>query len=323
MPVFPMARTVEVFAPATVANLGPGFDILGLALNEPYDVVHVERLDERPNEAGVVINVISGDDGRLPREPEKNTATIAAAYVLQELMIRASGVSISIQKGLPLASGLGSSAASAVGAAIGVNALFGNSLRRIDLLPSCIEAEAVVSGRHADNVAPALLGGIQLITGLTPDAIYPLPTPPNLVLALVTPDVEVPTAEARAVLPKAISLGHLVRQSSAVALLVSAIHKGDIPLMAQAMERDSIIEPARAHLMPGLAEVREAARRSGALGTIISGAGPTLCAICTTSNTARRVTEAMQSVYTVMGIGCETLVTTPSTNGATLRILER
>ena len=143
MPVFPMARTVEVFAPATVANLGPGFDILGLALNEPNDVIHVERLDERPNDEGVVINVISGDDGRLPRETDKNTASIAAYFVLQQLMIRSSGVSISIQKGLPLASGLGSSAASAVGAAIAVNALFGNSLRRVDLLPACVEAEVI------------------------------------------------------------------------------------------------------------------------------------------------------------------------------------
>jgi homoserine kinase len=318
MPAFPMAQAVEVFAPATVANLGPGFDILGLALAEPYDVIDARRIDE----PGVFIESITGDDGRLPLEPEKNTAGIAAACVLDQLMIRSSGVALSIQKGLPLESGLGSSAASAVGAAIAVNALFGNSLRRQDLLPACIEAEAAVSGRHADNVAPALLGGIVLITGLTPDAIYRLPTPEGLTLALVTPAVSVPTAEARAVLPKTISLSHLVRQSSAVALLVSAIYSGNVPLMAQAMERDVVVEPARQHLMPGLAEVREAARKVGAFGTVISGAGPTICSVCSTTDVARCVAEAMASVYTAMGIEAETRVTAPSPDGATLRVLE-
>jgi homoserine kinase len=318
MPVFPMARAVEVFAPASVANLGPGFDILGLALSEPYDVVYAERTDE----PGVTILAISGDQGRLPREPDKNTASIAATWVLEQLMIRSSGVALSIQKGLPLESGIGSSAASAVGAAVAVNALFGNSLRRQDLLPACVEAEAQVSARHADNVGAALLGGIVLITGFEPDDIYRLPTPDNLTLALVTPDVHVPTADARAVLPDGVSLGQFVRQSSAIALLVSAIYKGDLALMGRAMERDEIVEPARAEMMPGLAEVRAAARKTGALGTVISGAGPTLCSICTTTNTARRVAEAMASVYEVMGIGATTYVTTPSRDGATLRIVE-
>ncbi len=318
MPVFPMYRAVEVFAPATVANLGPGFDILGLALAEPYDVIHAERVDE----PGVSIRAISGDDGLLPREPEKNTASIAAASILNQLMIRSAGVALSIQKGLPLESGLGSSAASAVGAAVAVNALFGNSLRRQDLLPACVEAEAAVSGQHADNVAPGLLGGIVLINGLEPDAIYRLPTPKGMSLALVTPDVHVPTAEARAVLPEAVSLSQLILQSSAVGLLVSAIYQGNLPLMGKAMEGDCIVEPAREQLMPGLKEVREGARKAGAFGTVISGAGPTLCSICPTTNVARRVAEAMESIYAVMGIGASIYVTTPSLDGATLRVLE-
>ncbi len=318
MPVFPVAQAVEVLAPATVANLGPGFDILGLALAEPYDVICARRIDE----PGVFIESITGDDGRLPLDPEKNTAGIAAACILDQLTVHSSGVVLTIQKGLPLESGLGSSAASAVGAAIAVNALFGNSLRRRDLLPACIEAEAAVSGRHADNVAPALLGGIVLITGLTPDAIFRLPTPKDLTLALVTPALSVPTAEARAVLPKKVSLSQLVQQSSAVALLVSAIYSGDLALMGQAMERDIVVEPARQHLMPGLVEVREAARKVGALGTVISGAGPTICSVCSTANVAHRVAEVMTSVYAVMGIKAETRVTTPSLDGATLRVLE-
>src|SRR5450631_578215 len=212
-------HAVEVFAPATIANLGIGFDILGLALAEPYDTIYAERSDD----PGITIESITGDGGKLPLDPSKNTAGIAASYVLDQLMIQSHGVKLRIHKGLPLESGMGSSAASAAGAAVAVNALFGNLLRREELLLACVEAEASVSGRHADNVAPALLGGIVLITGLTPDEIYKLPVPENLVLALVTPQVAVATAAARAALPKTIPLATFVEQSAFVALLVSAI----------------------------------------------------------------------------------------------------
>ncbi len=318
MPAFPSPRAVEVFAPATVANLGIGFDILGLALAEPYDTIIAERVDE----PGVCIVSITGDEGRLPLEPDRNTAGIAAFYVLNQLGIRDSGVRLSITKGLPLESGLGSSAASAVGAAVAANALFGSRLQRHELLSACVEGEAAVSGRHADNVAPALLGGIVLITNPTPEGVYKLPTPPDLALALVTPAVSVPTVEARAVLPESIPLRTYVQQSSAIALLVSAIYSGNVALMAQAMACDQIIEPARAHLMPGLAEVRAVARQAGALATVISGAGPTLCAICDSPNIARLVADEMAAVYTVLGIAATTRVTVPSLDGATLRVLE-
>src|SRR5258708_5859152 len=175
MPVFPMLRSVEVFAPATIANLGSGFDIMGMAVTEPYDIIRAERVEQ----PGVVIKGITGDGERLPRDPQKNTAGVAATCVLELLRIPNAGVALNIHKGLPLESGMGSSAASAVGAAIAVNALFGGSLRREELLPACIEAEAAVSGRHADNVAPALLGGIALLTGETPAPALKTPLPPN------------------------------------------------------------------------------------------------------------------------------------------------
>src|SRR5262249_11052167 len=171
-------------------------------------------------------------------------------------------------------------------------------------------------------VAPGLLGGIVLITGLTPESIYQLPTPADLVLALVTPAVAVPTSEARAVLPEAVPLGDMVQQTAAVALLVSAVCSGNVALMATAMERACIIEPARQHLMPGLLEVREAASRAGALATVISGAGPTLCSVCTTTNVAHFVVEAMSAVYAKLGIAATTQITTPSMNGATMRVVE-
>ncbi len=316
MPDRPCA--VEVFAPATVANLGPGFDILGMALETPFDTIRAERV----NTPGVVIEAITGDGGNLPHEAEKNTAGIAALYVLRQLHIQAEGVCLTIHKGLPLASGLGSSAASAAGAAVAVNALFGSPLRPEELIPACVESEASVSGRHADNVAPALLGGIVLVAGLEADQMYRLPTPKNLILTLVTPAVAVPTAQARAVLPAQIPLKEMVRQSAAVALLITALHNEDIPLMGQAMEQDGIIEPARQHLMPGLHEVRAAARECGALGTIISGAGPTLCSICDSQAVAEQVEAAMRAVYDRIGIEAHAQVARPSSRGAYIKVSE-
>jgi homoserine kinase len=315
-----MPRAVEVLSPATIANLGSGFDILGLAVADPYDTIYAERQDA----TGITIDEITGDNNRLPRDPAKNTAGIAASFVLNQLQTQfgvTEGVKLRIHKGLPLESGMGSSAASAAGAAVAVNALFGSPLRREDLLPACVEAEAAVSGRHADNVAPALLGGIVLITGLTADEIFKLPVPAALTLAMVTPAVAVPTAQARAVLPKMIALGDYVKQSASVALLISALYKGDLETMATAMGNDIIVEPAREHLMPGLREVREAARKAGALTTVISGAGPTLTSVCNSAESAKRVTEAMSKVYQTLGIPAVTQVTTPSADGAIVRIV--
>ncbi len=293
-----MAFTVaEAFAPATVANLGVGFDILGLALCEPGDVVHVERRSE----PGVVIDHIEGDHELLPRDPLKNTAGIAATGVLKKIGL-SEGVILRLHKRLPLASGLGSSAASAVAAAVAVNALFGEPLSRAELLPACLEGEAAVSGYHADNVAPCLFGGITLVTGTNADQITSLPVPPGVFLALVTPDVAVPTAEARAVLPENISLLNMVSQTAAVARLVDAIHRQDVAAMAAAMEQDSVIEPARAHLMPLLHEVRRAAKNRRALSLVISGAGPTLCAVCDQEEIAKTVAQAMKAVYDSAGI---------------------
>lgn len=313
--VYPQA--VEVCAPATIANLGPGFDILGLALEAPFDTIYAERTSF----PGVVIESITGDQGRLPLDPAKNTAGVSALYLLGQLGIKDQGVRLHIEKGLPLASGLGSSAASAVAGAVAVNALFGSPLSAVELLDASVEGEALVSGRHADNVAPALLGGIVLVAGLSPDLIFPLPTPPNLVLAMITPDVAVPTAEARAVLPKTITLKEMVAQTSGLALLMHAIHSGDVKLLGQAMELDLIIEPARRHLMPGLAEVRAAARECGAYGTIISGAGPTLCSVCDSADVANQIIDAAGGIYAQMGLAVRLSVTKPARTGFRVRVI--
>lgn len=304
------------YAPATVANLGSGFDILGLALAAPGDTVTVERAAT----SGVTLVSITGDGGALPTDPTRNTACIAAAQVLQAIA-PGEGIALRLEKGLPLASGLGSSAASAVAAAVATNALFGEPLNRLDLLPACVEAEAAVSGRHADNVAPALLGGVVLVTGVAPGDVFCLPAPPSLHLAVVTPDVAVPTAQARAVLPAEVSLKTMVHQTAQVALLIHALYQGDLALLARAVGGDVVVEPARAHLMPYLREVQSAAREAGALATVISGAGPSLCAFCDSVSAAQAAAERMKALYEERGVAATAQATTVASEGA--RVLRR
>ncbi|MDL1900427.1 homoserine kinase [Anaerolineae bacterium CFX9] len=307
--------SVEAYAPATIANLGSGFDILGLALGEPGDVVGAEFADK----AGVHIAAIEGDGGKLPHVAEKNTAGVAAISLLR-LLGETRGVSLRIRKGLPLASGLGSSSSSAVAAALAVNALLGSPLSREELLPACLDGEAAVSGYHADNVAPCLFGGIVLAYGVHADEIRQLPVPPNLHLALVTPGIEVPTSEARAVLPKTVTLSQMIHQTAAIARLIDALYRGDVPAVAAAMEADAVIEPARAHLMPRIAEVRAEAKAAGAHGLIISGAGPTLCAICSSREAAEAAGSAMHAVYSEARITAQTQITQVSPVGARLLV---
>ncbi len=306
----PNARA-EAFAPASMGNFGVAFDVIGVAFESPGDTVTAVLRDE----PGAVLTAIEGDGGRLPLDSPRNTATVAAQSVLKRIGAK-HGVTLTLHKGLPLASGLGSSAASAVAAAVAVNALFGYPLARSSLLPACLDGEAAVSGYHPDNAGPSLLGGITLITGAELSDIRLLPVPENLHYALVTPDIAVPTNEARRVLPKMVSLGAMVAQTGAVARLVDALYRGDLEAMAVAMESDGIIEPARAHLMIRLADVRAAAKRAGALGLVISGAGPTLCAVCDSAETAQAAAAAMRAVHDEIGLACLTNVTRTSPDGA-------
>ncbi|MCS6834723.1 MAG: homoserine kinase [Anaerolineae bacterium] len=303
----------EAFAPASIANLGVGFDILGLALDGAGDVVEAEWRDD----GQIVIAEIRGDEGKLSHDPQKNIVGIAAQALLGQLHSKR-GVTLRLKKGLPLSSGLGGSAASAVAAVMAVNGLLEKPLAREDLLAAALEGEAAVSGYHADNVAPSLFGGIILANGITIDRIHRLPVPSDLHLALVTPNVEVPTAQARAVLPSTVPLRQLVRQTGAVADLVDAIHCGDVVRMARAMEADEVIEPARAHLMPYIDEVRHEAKLNGALALVIGGAGPTLCAVCQRWDIAESVALAMRRVYDRHGLACQMRHTTVSAQGAQL-----
>lgn len=302
--------SAEAFAPASMGNVGVGFDILGLAFEGLGDRVLVERRDE----PGVVILAVEGSND-IPLESTDNTASLAANAFLEKIEAQ-HGVAITIKKGLPPASGLGSSAASAVAAVVAANALFGNPLSRNALLPACLEGEALVSGYHLDNIAPCLMGGITLVSSNALDHVRHLPVPEGLFFALVTPDVRVATANARAVLPSVISLETMTAQTSAVACLVDALHRGDVGAVAYAMEKDGVIEPARAHMMPQFLRIRAAAKGVGALAVVISGAGPTLCAVCSANNIARDVAVVMHNVYAESDIGCMTHVTQVDEQGA-------
>jgi homoserine kinase len=300
-----------------MANMGIGFDILGLAFQSLGDVVEVTHHD-KPE---VIITDIEGDNGLLPRNPHKNTASVAIMAYLKQLN-RHDGIAITIKKGLPLASGLGSSASSAVAGVVAVNALLGYPMTKEELLPACMEGEALVSGYHADNIAPCLLGGLLLVDGITSDTVVRLPIHDNMHFALVTPNVAVLTSEARAVLPQMIPLKTMIKQTAGVARFFEALNRGDLVTLAKAMELDDVVEPARAHLMPYLYELREHAKAHGALGLVISGAGPTLCALCDSADVAKRVSSQMATFYEEQGLGAVAYATQINTEGARVILAE-
>ncbi|KAL6912373.1 hypothetical protein ACP4OV_001178 [Aristida adscensionis] len=305
----PAFQSVTAFAPATVANLGPGFDFLGCAVADAAlslgDTV-TATLDPSLPPATVSIASVASPArphlaARLSRDPLRNCAGVAALAALRALGVRSHAVSIRLTKGLPLGSGLGSSAASAAAAAKAVDALFGSRLRRDDLVLAGLESEKAVSGFHADNIAPAILGGFVLVRSYDPFHLIPLPAAPHLRLhfVLVTPDFEAPTSKMRAALPKHVAVQQHVRNSSQAAALVAAVLQGDAGVIGSAMSSDGIVEPTRAPLIPGMAAVKAAALEAGALGCTISGAGPTAVAVIDGEDkgeeVGRRMVEAFQS----------------------------
>lgn len=300
----------EAFAPASMGNVGIGFDILGLAFEAPGDIVRAERRSQ----PGAIMVAIEGDGGLLTLDSKKNTASVAAAALLRQIDAT-EGVALTLIKDLPVSSGLGSSAASAVAAVVAVNALFGSPLPRPALMAAALEGEAAVSGYHLDNVAPALLGGIVLVDGVDQARVRALPVP-DVHLALITPLVAVPTSQARAVLPTQIPLAQMVEQTAGVARAIDALYRDDVEALAAAMESDRVVEPARAHLIPLLVEARATAKRAGALNLVISGAGPSLCAVCVDAASAGSAMAAVTAVYDEAGIGAVGRVTRIGVEGA-------
>lgn len=304
-----MQKWIKVFAPATVANVGPGFDILGFAVSAPGDIV--EACESR--DAGVHIRDIiyarPEDQGKLSQQARQNTAGIAAINVLDILRQRGvvneqAGVDLKLHKGMPLGSGLGSSGASAVAAAWAVNLLFGAPLNKSDpeLILACVKAEAVLSGFHADNVAPSMLGGFVLIQNYHPLHLVPLDAPAKLVCVIVHPPYHLSTKIARDVLPKDVSFKEtVVPQCANVAGVIAGILKQDLALLGRAID-DKIVEPARAHLIPGFADVKKSALKHGAFGCSISGAGSSVFAITDNPEQGQVVGDAMAAAFAKHGL---------------------
>ncbi len=289
--------SIRVFAPATVANVASGFDVLGFALESPGDAVRLTRTTEK----GVRVRSITGDEGKLPREPKKNTAAVAVAGFLERIG-NPFGVDVELEKRMPLSSGLGSSAASAVAAVTAANLLAGSPLSAIELLPFTMEAERVACGSaHADNVAPSLLGGFVLIRSYDPLDVVRLPVPPGLSCAVVHPHTELRTEDARRVLKKEIRLADAIRQWGNLAALVAALYNGDLALLGRSLQ-DVVAEPARSLLIPGFAQVKAAALAAGALGCSISGSGPSVFALCARREDSSRVAEAMVAAFAAAGL---------------------
>lgn len=305
---------VKVFAPASIANLGPGFDSLGVALEGLGDVVQARRTD-RP---GVALVEMTGEKESIPTDPDKNCAGRAAESVLRQLKGRAAkeaGLEMKLHKGLPQGSGLGSSAASAVGGAVAAHLLFGSALGSNTLLEAALEGEALASGsRHADNLAASLLGGFTIVRSHAPLDVIRLEMPSAMRFVVVLPGMEIETRFARSVLPEMISLKDAKSNWANTAALVAAVARGNLPDFGRAVD-DQVVEPVRSKLIPGFADVKRAALEAGAYGCSISGAGPALFAVAN-AETGERVALAMHAAFQRHGLPSRHFICPPDNRGA-------
>ena len=312
----PPYRKVRAFAPASVSNLGCGFDIFGMALERPGDEVVVHAAES----TGIVAVSVSGDGGRVPSDPARNAAALAVDGVLRRLGSTA-GVAIEVRKGIPLASGLGGSAASAVAGAVAADALLGGSLDRTALLECAMIGEQKGSGAdHADNAAPSLIGGFVLVLPGHPPEMVRLPTPDDLVVAVAHPAMEVETRHAREILGDSIPLSAGVQQWGNTAGMVAGLFRGDWELIARCM-CDAVAEPRRARLVPGFDAVRAGALQAGAVAAGLSGSGPSILALCRGRTAAEGAAEAMAKAFReAAGVASDLVVSRANAEGA--RILE-
>lgn len=300
-------RSVKIKSPGTVANLVCGFDILGMALQEPYDIMEFSLLDEPK----VIIH--SKDDYKLPAEPEKNVAGVVLLSVMERMQNKI-GFEVTIEKHIKPGSGIGSSAASAAGAAVAASHLLGNIFSPDELVQFAMNGEKLASGvKHADNIAPCILGGITLIRSIHPLDIVSIPSP-DLYVTVVHPQIEVRTSDARQMLRQQVLLKDAIKQWGNIAGLVTGFMKNDYDLIGRSLE-DVIIEPVRSILIPGFDEVKSKCKEAGALGGGISGSGPSVFMLSKDEMTAKAVELLMKDVYNRIGIDYNTYVTTINKKG--------
>jgi homoserine kinase len=311
------ATRIVVSVPGGIGNLGPGLDVLGCAVAGLRDEVTAEW-DDKPG-----ITLLDAGHPDLPKNPARHTSAIAAAAVLDAARRRGvvparSGIALRARKQLPLSGGQGGSAASAVAGAVAADALLGARLDTPSLLQCCLAAEETVAGRHLDNIAPSLLGGIVLVRSLDPIDVVRIPIPDGLFIVLAHPSQRLRTSEARGVLPTSIPRAIALHQMAQVGAIVAACHANDLALLGRAID-DRIAEPARAPLLPGFVEAKRVAMEAGALGASISGAGPTAFALVASHAVGERVAVAMRDAYARAGVDCTTRVTQVDPNGAVVR----
>jgi homoserine kinase len=320
---------IKIKTPATVANMVCGFDILGFAVNNPYDEMEMRWMERTANEPSITI--INIDEFQLPTDPEKNVAGAALLAFLEELdeKIKESTISkvisstnngripattkikfeVKINKLIKPGSGVGSSAASSAGAVVGANYLLGNLFSKDDLVRFAMNGEKLASGvKHADNIAPCIFGGVTLVRSIFPLEVVALPSP-QLYVTIVHPQIEVRTADARSILRQKVLLKDAIKQWGNIAGLVAGLMKSDYDLIGRSLE-DVIIEPVRSILIPGFDELKKACKQAGALGGGISGSGPSIFMLSKTKEIAIAVEKEMNQLYDGIGLPHHTYVTT-------------
>jgi len=288
-------KSIRVFCPGTIANVSCGFDVLGLSLAGVGDYMTVTQTATK----GITISEILGQD--LPLETTQNVAGVAGLALLEALESDA-GFDIKIDKRIKAGSGIGSSAASSTGAVWAINHLLGNPFKTKELIPFAMEGERLASGvAHADNVAPALLGGFTLVRSTDPLDVISLPSPGELYATVIHPQIEIKTADSRRILKSNLSLKDAITQWGNLGGLVAGLYREDYELIGRSLQ-DVVIEPIRSILIPGFTEIKEAALNAGALGGGISGSGPSVFALSKGKDNALKVADAIRNVYEPFGI---------------------
>ncbi len=305
-----MSESIKVFAPATVANVVCGFDALGFAVDQPGDEVILRK----KNSPGIQISKISGDEGKLSKNPQKNTAGVALTALLEKVN-PAFGFDIELHKQMPFGSGLGSSAASAVAAVFAGNQLLDNPLSMEDLLSFTLKSEEMASGSpHADNVAPCLYGGFILIRSTQPIDVVRLSYPSPLFASIVHPQIEISTKNAREILRTEVQLKEAATQWANVGGLVAGLLQKDYDLISRSMV-DNIVEPVRSLLIPGFSEVKSAAMDNDAIGAGISGSGPSVFALSKGEEQANKIGSAMHAEFSKQGIPSDIFISSVNPSG--------
>jgi homoserine kinase len=319
----PINQWIKIKAPATVANMVCGFDILGFAVNDPYDEMEMRIVNRAVGQAAITI--INIDDYNLPTDPELNVAGAALLAMIEEYTANSSsdkilvdfstiGFEVKINKLIKPGSGVGSSAASSAGAVVGANYLLGNIFSKDDLVRFAMNGEKVASGvKHADNIAPCIFGGVTLVRSIFPLEIVALPSP-ELFVTIVHPQIEVRTADARSILRQKVLLKDAIKQWGNIAGLVAGLMKSDYDLIGRSLE-DVIIEPVRSILIPGFDALKLSCKQAGALGGGISGSGPSIFMLSKTEEIAKAVEKEMYELYAEMNLPHHTYVTNINQSG--------